>query len=76
MSKDIVELKRKRDKEIRDIFTGKSDKFIVLVGPCSADNEIAICDYVNRLSKLNEQVSDKSIIIPRIYTNIPITTGA
>ena len=76
MSKDIVELKRKRDKEIRDIFTGKSDKFIVLVGPCSADNEIAICDYVNRLSKLNEQVSDKLMIIPRIYTNKPRTTGA
>lgn len=76
LSKDIVELKKQRDKEIRDIFTGKSDKFIVLVGPCSADNEIAICDYVRRLSKLNEQVSDKLMIIPRIYTNKPRTTGA
>lgn len=76
LSKDIVELKRQRDKEIRDIFTGKSDKFIVLVGPCSADNEVAICDYVRRLSKLNEQVSDKLMIIPRIYTNKPRTTGA
>lgn len=76
LSKDIVELKRQRDKEIRDIFTGKSDKFIVLVGPCSADNEVAICDYVKRLSKLNEQVSDKLMIIPRIYTNKPRTTGA
>ncbi|GAB5616980.1 3-deoxy-7-phosphoheptulonate synthase [Faecalimonas canis] len=76
LSKDIVELKRRRDKEIRDIFTGKSDKFIVLVGPCSADNEVAICDYVKRLAKLNEQVSDKLMIIPRIYTNKPRTTGA
>lgn len=76
LSKDIVELKRQRDKEIRDIFTGKSDKFIVLVGPCSADNEVAICDYVSRLSKLSEKVSDKLMIIPRIYTNKPRTTGA
>lgn len=76
LSKDIVELKKQRDREIRDIFTGKSNKFIVLVGPCSADNEIAICDYVRRLAKLNEQVSEKLMIIPRIYTNKPRTTGA
>ncbi|WP_461811016.1 3-deoxy-7-phosphoheptulonate synthase [Faecalimonas sp.] len=76
LSKDIVELKKQRDREIRDIFTGESDKFIVLVGPCSADNEIAICDYVKRLAKLNEQVSEKLMIIPRIYTNKPRTTGA
>lgn len=76
LSKDIVELKKKRDREIKDIFTGKSDKFIVLVGPCSADNEVAICDYVGRLAKLNEQVSEKLMLIPRIYTNKPRTTGA
>ncbi|WP_461812158.1 3-deoxy-7-phosphoheptulonate synthase [Faecalimonas sp.] len=76
LTKDIVALKKQRDNEIRDIFMGKSDKFMVLVGPCSADNEVAICDYVSRLAKLNEQVSEKLMIIPRIYTNKPRTTGA
>ena len=76
MSSEIIELKKKRDAEIRDIFTGKSDKFIVLVGPCSADNEDAVCEYVNKLAKVNEKVSDKLMIIPRIYTNKPRTTGA
>ena len=76
LSKEITEIKEKRDKEIRDIFTGASDKFIVLVGPCSADNEDAVCEYVNRLAKVNEKVSDRLMIIPRIYTNKPRTTGA
>ena len=62
MSKDIVELKRKRDKEIRDIFTGKSDKFAVIIGPCSADNEDSVCEYVNRLAKVNEKVKDKQTL--------------
>lgn len=69
-------VKEKRDKEIKDIFTGKSDKFIVIVGPCSADNEDSVCEYVNRLAKLNERVSERLMIIPRIYTNKPRTTGA
>lgn len=69
------ELKRKRDAEIRDIFTGKSDKFIVIIGPCSADNEDAVCEYVSRLAKVYEKVKDKLMIIPRIYTNKPRTTG-
>ena len=55
--------------------TGKSDKFVVIVGPCSADNEDSVCDYVNRLAKVNEKVSDRLMIIPRIYTNKPRTTG-
>ncbi len=75
LSKDIIELKEKRDKEIRDIFTGASDKFIVIVGPCSADNEDSVCEYVERLSKVNEKLSDRLMIIPRIYTNKPRTTG-
>ena len=75
LSADILELKAVRDREIRDIFTGKSDKFVVLVGPCSADNEDAVCEYVARLSKVNEKVSDRLMIIPRIYTNKPKTTG-
>lgn len=71
----ICRLKEKRDREIRDIFTGKSDKFVVLVGPCSADNEDSVCEYVSRLAEVNEKVSDRLMIIPRIYTNKPRTTG-
>lgn len=72
----LRKIKEARDREIRDIFTGKSDKFIVLAGPCSADNEDSVCEYVNRLAKLNEKVSDRLMVIPRIYTNKPRTTGA
>ncbi len=75
LSKDIITLKEKRDKEIREIFTGASDKFVVIVGPCSADNEDSVCQYVERLAKVNEKVSDRLMIIPRIYTNKPRTTG-
>ena len=75
MPEKSKEIKKERDKEIRDIFTGKSDKFIVLVGPCSADNEDSVCEYVNRLAKVNERVSERLMIIPRIYTNKPRTTG-
>ena len=75
MPEKSKEIKKERDREIRDIFTGKSDKFIVLVGPCSADNEDSVCEYVNRLAKVNEKVSDRLMIIPRIYTNKPRTTG-
>ena len=75
LSDKIIKIKEERDAEIRNIFTGKSDKFIVIVGPCSADNEDAVCEYVNRLAKVNEKVSDRLMIIPRIYTNKPRTTG-
>lgn len=75
LSKKIQEIKAERDREIRDIFTGESDKFVVIIGPCSADNEESVCEYVNRLAKLNEKVSDKLMLIPRIYTNKPRTTG-
>ena len=71
----LVKLKAERDAEIRDVITGKSNKFLVIIGPCSADNEEAVCDYINRLAKVNEQVKDKLILIPRIYTNKPRTTG-
>lgn len=71
----LIELKRRRDAEIRSVITGDSNKFLVIIGPCSADNEDAVCDYVTRLSKLNEKVKDKLILIPRIYTNKPRTTG-
>lgn len=71
----LVALKEERDQEIRDVLTGKSNKFLVIIGPCSADNEDAVCDYVSRLAKVNEKVKDKLILIPRIYTNKPRTTG-
>lgn len=75
LSDSLRELKRKRDEEIRRIFTGESDKFAVIIGPCSADNEESVCEYVNRLSRINEKVSDRLMLIPRIYTNKPRTTG-
>ena len=75
LTKELAEIKKERDQQIADVFTGKSDKFLVIVGPCSADNEDAVCDYVSRLGKVNEKVKDKLILIPRIYTNKPRTTG-
>ena len=75
LSNEQKSIKQQRDKEIRRIFTGESDKFVVLVGPCSADNEDTVCEYVNRLKKVSDKVSDKLMIIPRVYTNKPRTTG-
>ena len=75
LSNELKTIKKTRDQEIRRIFTGESDKFIVLVGPCSADNEDTVCEYVNRLKKVSDKVSDKLMIIPRVYTNKPRTTG-
>ena len=71
----LKKIKVERDREIRDVFTGKSDKFVVLVGPCSADNEDSVCEYVNRLKEVADRVSDRLLIIPRVYTNKPRTTG-
>ena len=68
-------LKDQKDAEIAKVFTGESDKFLVIIGPCSADNEDSVCDYINRLAKVQEKVSDKIIIVPRIYTNKTRTTG-
>ena len=75
LAPDLAAIKRNRDQEISDVFTGKSDKFIVIVGPCSADNEDSVCDYVTRLAEMNDKVKDRLILIPRIYTNKPRTTG-
>ena len=65
----------RREKEIADIFTGASDKFLLIIGPCSADKEDSVLDYISRLAKVQEKVADKVYIIPRIYTNKPRTTG-
>ena len=75
ISEEIKAAKEKRDEEIRRIFTGESDKFLLIIGPCSADNEEAVLDYMHRLAKVAEQVKDKIFIIPRVYTNKPRTTG-
>lgn len=71
----LAEEKAKKDKAIKDVFTGNSDKFLVIIGPCSADREDSVCEYVSRLAKVQEKVKDKLILIPRIYTNKPRTTG-
>jgi 3-deoxy-7-phosphoheptulonate synthase len=72
---EIKKIKKERDKEIIDIFGGRSKRLLVIVGPCSADDENATAEYALRLSKLQAQVKDKLILIPRIYTNKPRTTG-
>lgn len=68
-------VKQKRQAEIEDIFTGKSNKFILVIGPCSADHKEPVLEYISRLRKVEDEVKDKILIIPRIYTNKPRTTG-
>ena len=75
VSDDLKEIKEKRDGEIRSVFKRESEKFLVIIGPCSADNEDAVCEYVSRLARLQDEVKEKLILIPRIYTNKPRTTG-
>ncbi|MDD6294266.1 MAG: 3-deoxy-7-phosphoheptulonate synthase [Eubacteriales bacterium] len=75
LPENLVKLKADRDDMIKKVFTGDSDKFLLVIGPCSADNEDAVADYVSRLAKVQEKVKDKILIIPRIYTNKPRTTG-
>ena len=75
LSPENAAKKAQRDKEIRDVITGADDRFLVIIGPCSADNEPAVMDYLHRLVPIQEQIKDKCIIIPRIYTNKPRTTG-
>ena len=72
---EMKKLKEKRDLEIKNILSGKSDKFLLIIGPCSADCEESVLDYTKRLAKIQEKVSDKIFIIPRVYTNKPRTTG-
>lgn len=75
LSEELAIVKAKNDEEIRKVFTGESDKFILIIGPCSADNEESVIDYIHRLKNVYELVKDELIIIPRIYTNKPRTTG-
>ena len=75
LSRELAELRAHRDNMIKDVISGKDDKFLVIIGPCSADNEDSVCDYISRLTKIQEDVKDKVILIPRIYTNKPRTNG-
>ncbi|MBE6625348.1 MAG: 3-deoxy-7-phosphoheptulonate synthase [Ruminococcaceae bacterium] len=75
ISDELAQKKAENDKEIQDIFTGKSNKLALVIGPCSADREDAVIDYITRLRGVQEKVKDKIVIIPRIYTNKPRTTG-
>ena len=75
LSPELKEIKARRDEEIKAIFRGDSNKFILIIGPCSADSEEPVLDYISRLRELQEKVKDKIMIIPRIYTGKPRTTG-
>lgn len=75
MTKELSEVRLQRDKELKDIFEGKDNRFVVIIGPCSADSPDPVLEYISRLAKINEEVKDKLFIIPRIYTAKPRTTG-
>ena len=75
LTEKMVQVKAERDAQIKAVFEGSSDKFILIIGPCSADHSDPVLEYISRLRKIEEQVSDKIIMIPRIYTNKPRTTG-
>ncbi len=75
MAKKFQEIKADRDAQIRKVLTGEDDRFLVIIGPCSADSEEPVVDYVNRLTDVAEKVKDRVIVIPRVYTNKPRTTG-
>lgn len=76
LDEDLAKIKAKNDEEIKKVFTGESDKLILIIGPCSADREDAVIDYIKRLRVVQDKVADEIVIIPRIYTNKPRTTGA
>lgn len=75
LSDDLKKVKKEKDQAISAVFRDESDKFVVIIGPCSADIEDSVCEYVSRLARLQEEVKQKLILIPRIYTNKPRTTG-
>ncbi len=75
VSEAMAAVKADRDREIKAVFTGEADKFLLVIGPCSADHRESVLDYIGRLRTVQDRVSDKIIIIPRIYTNKPRTTG-
>ena len=76
LTPEMKALKADRDQQIADIITGKDDRVLAIIGPCSADNEDSVCEYVNRLTSVQEKIKDRVLIVPRIYTNKPRTTGS
>ena len=75
LTEEMIQVKADRDAKIKAVFEGSSDKFLLIIGPCSADHSEPVMEYISRLKKVADQVEDKMIIIPRIYTNKPRTTG-
>ena len=75
LTAELSRIKEERDHLIEDVFTGKSDKMVLIIGPCSADREDAVLEYCERLAKLQETVADRLVLVPRVYTNKPRTTG-
>lgn len=75
LPKHIKDIKEKRARELKDIFENRDERFVLIIGPCSADNEDSVCQYIEKLARVQEKVKDSILIIPRIYTNKPRTTG-
>ena len=75
ISDELVRIKRENDKALQAVFTGDDDRLVLVIGPCSADREDAVLEYISRLRRVQERVIDKIIIVPRVYTNKPRTTG-
>ena len=75
ITEEMGEIVKKRDKAVSDIITGEDDRMLLVIGPCSADHEDPVIDYISRLAKVQEKVKDKIFIVPRIYTNKPRTVG-
>ncbi len=75
VTEELAAIKAQRDADIKAVFKGESDKFLLIIGPCSADNPEAVMDYMGRLKRVADEVADKILIIPRVYTNKPRTTG-
>ncbi len=76
MTEDMIAIKKDRDQQIADIITGKDNRVLAIIGPCSADSEDSVIDYVSRLAPVQEEIKDQVLIVPRIYTNKPRTTGS
>ncbi len=76
LSDNVKKIFEERSKEIADVFSGKDNRLAVIIGPCSADRNDSVLDYISRLREIQEEIKDKVLIIPRIYTNKPRTTGA
>ena len=75
VTKEMMAVKKEQDQELKRIFTGESNRFLLIIGPCSADNQESVLEYVGKLRRLQEQVADKIMMVPRLYANKPRTTG-